>query len=270
MRLVGRPDLIEQPWFATGHSRAQHADELDDAVGGWIAARSDRRGARRLRGGRGGRRSGVRRARRDGRPAVRGDRHGADRRRRRARAGQDAERAVPHVRDAGRRSAGPAVRTAPTPPRCSARSASPPTSSPTCVSEESCDPAVRSECSHRTAASHVTLRSTGACTCRATGRSASTRRWRPAPTSSSSTSRMPSPPTTRRQARAARRRLARPPPSDRPPVVEVRVNAGDAGRPRGVGRRRPATSACACPRSSRPTTSTPRSPRSGATCRSPH
>ena len=39
MRLVGRPDLIDEPWFATGHQRAQHADELDDAVGSWIAAR---------------------------------------------------------------------------------------------------------------------------------------------------------------------------------------------------------------------------------------
>jgi crotonobetainyl-CoA:carnitine CoA-transferase CaiB-like acyl-CoA transferase len=37
--LVGRPDLVAQPWFATGHSRAQHADELDDAVSAWIAAR---------------------------------------------------------------------------------------------------------------------------------------------------------------------------------------------------------------------------------------
>jgi crotonobetainyl-CoA:carnitine CoA-transferase CaiB-like acyl-CoA transferase len=39
MRLVGRPDVVEQPWFATGHQRAQHADELDEAVGAWIAAR---------------------------------------------------------------------------------------------------------------------------------------------------------------------------------------------------------------------------------------
>lgn len=37
--LVGRPDFLEQPWFATGQGRAQHADELDDAVGSWIAAR---------------------------------------------------------------------------------------------------------------------------------------------------------------------------------------------------------------------------------------
>ena len=39
VRLVGRPDLVTQPWFATGRGRAEHADELDAAVGGWIAAR---------------------------------------------------------------------------------------------------------------------------------------------------------------------------------------------------------------------------------------
>jgi crotonobetainyl-CoA:carnitine CoA-transferase CaiB-like acyl-CoA transferase len=39
MRLVGRPDVIDEPWFASGHSRAGHADELDAAVAGWIAAR---------------------------------------------------------------------------------------------------------------------------------------------------------------------------------------------------------------------------------------
>ncbi|MFI6043798.1 CaiB/BaiF CoA transferase family protein [Nocardia sp. NPDC051321] len=39
LRLVGRPDLTEQPWFATGAERARHADELDAALGGWIAAR---------------------------------------------------------------------------------------------------------------------------------------------------------------------------------------------------------------------------------------
>lgn len=37
LRLVGRPDLAEQPWFARGADRARHADELDEAVGGWIA-----------------------------------------------------------------------------------------------------------------------------------------------------------------------------------------------------------------------------------------
>ena len=39
MRLVGREDVVAEPWFATGHSRAEHADELDAAVGSWIAAR---------------------------------------------------------------------------------------------------------------------------------------------------------------------------------------------------------------------------------------
>ncbi|MFE1921954.1 CaiB/BaiF CoA transferase family protein [Streptomyces asoensis] len=39
MRLVGRPDLIDEPWFATGADRAAHADVLDEAVGSWIAAR---------------------------------------------------------------------------------------------------------------------------------------------------------------------------------------------------------------------------------------
>ncbi|MFF9276296.1 CaiB/BaiF CoA transferase family protein [Streptomyces griseosporeus] len=39
MRLVGRPDLIDEPWFATGAGRARHADVLDAAVGDWIAAR---------------------------------------------------------------------------------------------------------------------------------------------------------------------------------------------------------------------------------------
>jgi crotonobetainyl-CoA:carnitine CoA-transferase CaiB-like acyl-CoA transferase len=36
MRLVGRPELIDEPWFKSGTERARHADELDAAVGGWI------------------------------------------------------------------------------------------------------------------------------------------------------------------------------------------------------------------------------------------
>ena len=39
MRLVGRPELIDEPWFATGAERARHADVLDEAVGSWIARR---------------------------------------------------------------------------------------------------------------------------------------------------------------------------------------------------------------------------------------
>ncbi|MFI1399170.1 CaiB/BaiF CoA transferase family protein [Streptomyces sp. NPDC020681] len=40
MQLVGRPELIDEPWFGTGTGRAEHADVLDDAVGGWIAQRT--------------------------------------------------------------------------------------------------------------------------------------------------------------------------------------------------------------------------------------
>ncbi|WP_055491793.1 CaiB/BaiF CoA-transferase family protein [Streptomyces sp. TP-A0356] len=40
MRLVGRPEVVDEPWFATGAGRAGHADVLDDAVGGWIARRT--------------------------------------------------------------------------------------------------------------------------------------------------------------------------------------------------------------------------------------
>ncbi|MGV9285867.1 CaiB/BaiF CoA transferase family protein [Streptomyces sp. NPDC003719] len=37
MCLVGRPELVDEPWFATGADRARHADVLDTAVGDWIA-----------------------------------------------------------------------------------------------------------------------------------------------------------------------------------------------------------------------------------------
>ncbi|MGV8912452.1 MAG: CaiB/BaiF CoA transferase family protein [Rhodoglobus sp.] len=40
LRLVGRPELVDEPWFSSGHTRAEHADVLDDAVGSWIAART--------------------------------------------------------------------------------------------------------------------------------------------------------------------------------------------------------------------------------------
>ena len=41
MRLVGRPELIAESWFTTGVGRAQHADQLDSAVGDWIAQRDE-------------------------------------------------------------------------------------------------------------------------------------------------------------------------------------------------------------------------------------
>ncbi|WP_031468377.1 CaiB/BaiF CoA transferase family protein [Sciscionella sediminilitoris] len=40
LRLVGRADLVECDWFASGSGRARHAEQLDEAVGAWIAARS--------------------------------------------------------------------------------------------------------------------------------------------------------------------------------------------------------------------------------------
>ncbi|ROO88276.1 crotonobetainyl-CoA:carnitine CoA-transferase CaiB-like acyl-CoA transferase [Actinocorallia herbida] len=40
MHLIGRPDLIEEPWFATGRGRVEHVELLDELVGGWIGART--------------------------------------------------------------------------------------------------------------------------------------------------------------------------------------------------------------------------------------
>ena len=40
LTLVGRSDLVAQPWFASGAQRAAHADELDAAVADWVAVRN--------------------------------------------------------------------------------------------------------------------------------------------------------------------------------------------------------------------------------------
>ncbi|MFF9348581.1 CaiB/BaiF CoA transferase family protein [Streptomyces sp. NPDC014734] len=40
MCLVGRPELTDEPWFGSGTGRAEHCDELDEAVGDWIARRT--------------------------------------------------------------------------------------------------------------------------------------------------------------------------------------------------------------------------------------
>jgi crotonobetainyl-CoA:carnitine CoA-transferase CaiB-like acyl-CoA transferase len=39
MRLVGRADIVEQPWFGSAGERSRNGDLLDDAVAKWIAAR---------------------------------------------------------------------------------------------------------------------------------------------------------------------------------------------------------------------------------------
>jgi crotonobetainyl-CoA:carnitine CoA-transferase CaiB-like acyl-CoA transferase len=40
LRLVGHPEVIAEPWFASGRGRATRADLLDRLVGDWIAART--------------------------------------------------------------------------------------------------------------------------------------------------------------------------------------------------------------------------------------
>ncbi|MEU0517627.1 CoA transferase [Streptosporangium sp. NPDC006007] len=40
MRLVGHPEVIGEPWFASGAGRAAHAGPLDGMVGEWIAGRT--------------------------------------------------------------------------------------------------------------------------------------------------------------------------------------------------------------------------------------
>jgi crotonobetainyl-CoA:carnitine CoA-transferase CaiB-like acyl-CoA transferase len=36
--LIGRPDVLSEPWFSSAAERARHADELDEIVGGWVGA----------------------------------------------------------------------------------------------------------------------------------------------------------------------------------------------------------------------------------------
>jgi crotonobetainyl-CoA:carnitine CoA-transferase CaiB-like acyl-CoA transferase len=40
LRLVGHPEVVDEPWFATGRQRVDHVEELDRYVGDWIAERS--------------------------------------------------------------------------------------------------------------------------------------------------------------------------------------------------------------------------------------
>ncbi|HXH88811.1 MAG TPA: CoA transferase [Gaiellaceae bacterium] len=39
LRLVGRADLVEEPWFETGAGRVDHVEEIDGAIAAWIADR---------------------------------------------------------------------------------------------------------------------------------------------------------------------------------------------------------------------------------------
>ena len=40
LRLVGHPEVIDEPWFLSGRGRVEHVDTLDSYVGDWIADRS--------------------------------------------------------------------------------------------------------------------------------------------------------------------------------------------------------------------------------------
>ncbi|MEX1143176.1 MAG: CoA transferase [Thermoleophilaceae bacterium] len=40
MIIVGREDLIEEPWFADHTGRVEHVDELDEIIGAWIGERT--------------------------------------------------------------------------------------------------------------------------------------------------------------------------------------------------------------------------------------
>ena len=48
LQLVGHPEVVDEPWFATGRERAQHADELDGYVGAWIGERTREEVARQF------------------------------------------------------------------------------------------------------------------------------------------------------------------------------------------------------------------------------
>ena len=39
MCLVGRSDIVDEPWFANHAGRLEHQDELDEAIGSWISER---------------------------------------------------------------------------------------------------------------------------------------------------------------------------------------------------------------------------------------
>lgn len=40
MRLVGHPEVIDEPWFATGAGRVRHVELLDRLLGDWVAERT--------------------------------------------------------------------------------------------------------------------------------------------------------------------------------------------------------------------------------------
>jgi crotonobetainyl-CoA:carnitine CoA-transferase CaiB-like acyl-CoA transferase len=42
MRVIGHPELIDEPWFSSGSGRAEHSDLIDSLVGAWIAGHTQK------------------------------------------------------------------------------------------------------------------------------------------------------------------------------------------------------------------------------------
>ena len=40
LRLIGHPEVLDEPWFSTGQGRVQHVDLLDEWVSDWIGSRT--------------------------------------------------------------------------------------------------------------------------------------------------------------------------------------------------------------------------------------
>lgn len=40
LRMVGHPEVVEEPWFRSGSGRAEHVEIIDSLVGGWIGQRT--------------------------------------------------------------------------------------------------------------------------------------------------------------------------------------------------------------------------------------
>ena len=53
MKIVGREDLIEEPWFRDHTGRVEHADELDAIIQDWIGRHTTGGGAGGVRRARG-------------------------------------------------------------------------------------------------------------------------------------------------------------------------------------------------------------------------
>ena len=101
VRLVGRPDLADQPWFATGSGRVAHVEEIDAAVADWIGKRTRDEVLAAFEAAEAAAAPVYDAKRHPGRPAFRGTRDHRLGRGRRRRDAPPSERARAPERDAG-------------------------------------------------------------------------------------------------------------------------------------------------------------------------